>query len=97
MVDGDQFDAAAHALELHPGDLLYAFTDGLTEAENQDGEMWGLARLEAFLQRDDLPAPRLPALIDAVLHHVNHAPASDDISVLEVEVSPAAVAEADAA
>jgi serine phosphatase RsbU (regulator of sigma subunit) len=100
VVDGDAFDASALEITLGPGDLLYAYTDGLTEAENVDGEMWGSERLETLLLRDDLPAPRLPVLIDAVLEHVHLAPASDDISVLEVEVSPAVaeqVDEADAA
>jgi len=97
VVDGDTFDASALDVTLGPGDLLYAYTDGLTEAENVDGEMWGSERLEELLLRDDLPAPRLPVLIDAVLEHVNLAPASDDISVLEVEVTPAVVERADEA
>ena len=79
------------------GDLLYAYSDGLTEAENFDGEMWGIDRLEAFLQRPDLPTPRLPSLIDTVLEHVNLAPPSDDISVVEVEATPRVASRADAA
>ena len=73
---------------MDPGDLLYAVTDGLTEAENQRGQMWGNGCLGHFLLRDDLPLPRLPALIEAMLEHVDSAPASDDISVLEVEAPP---------
>ena len=98
VLGGDEFEAHAEVRDLHPGDLLYAYTDGLTEAENLDGEMWGNARLEAFLLRDDISAPKLPALIDAVLEHVNLAPASDDISIVELEATPASVhGEADAA
>ena len=97
VVDGDCFEPAAQRIELGPDDLVYAYSDGLTEAENLDGEMWGRERLETFLLRDDLPAPRLPALIDAVLEHVNLAPVSDDISVLEVEATPDVADEAHAA
>ena len=97
VVGNDEFEAAAQRRHLHPGDLLYAYTDGLTEAENFDGEMWGTARLETFLQRQDLPTPRLPSLIDAVLEHVNLAPPSDDISVVEIEATPIAASRADAA
>lgn len=97
VVGNDEFEAAAQRRHLHPGDLLYAYTDGLTEAENFDGEMWGTARLETFLQRRDLPTPRLPSLIDAVLEHVNLAPPSDDISVVEIEATPIAASRADAA
>ena len=41
-----------HTLSLEPGDLLYAYTDGLTEARRH-GEMLGEARL-----RDTLEAQR---------------------------------------
>lgn len=82
---GEAFDTRAQEIELHPGDLVYAYTDGLTEAENIDGEMWGTERLEHFLERTDLPTPKLPALIDAILEYVDQAPASDDISVVEIQ------------
>ena len=97
VVVGEAFDSGSHRVELHPGDMVYAYTDGLTEAENRDGEMWGTGRLEQFLGRCDLPTPRLPALIDAVLQHVDQAPASDDISIVELEAGAAAAQRADAA
>lgn len=97
VVDGSDFQSEAHRIHLDSGDLLYAYSDGLTEAENIDGEMWGSARLERFLERDDLPTPRLPMLIETVLEHVDRAPASDDISVVEIEATPLADAAADAA
>jgi serine phosphatase RsbU (regulator of sigma subunit) len=91
-----EFETEATSLPLHQGDVVYAYTDGLTEAEDLDGEMWGLERLETFLLRDDLPSSKLPALIDAVLEHVNLAPASDDISIVEL-LATTADAEAEAA
>lgn len=97
VVDEAEFDHRAHSRELGTGDLLYAYTDGLTEAENIDGERWGTRRPEGFLLRDDLSTPKLPVLIDAVLEHVNLAPASDDISVVQIETMPARLNEADAA
>jgi len=97
VATGEAFDAPTHRVELHPGDLVYAYTDGLTEAENRNGEMWGAERLESFLERPDLPIPRLPALIEEVLRHVDQAPTSDDISVVEVEASQVTAERADAA
>jgi len=97
VLGDDQFESAARHCELGEGDLVYAYSDGLTEAENLDGEMWGLERLERFLLRDDLAAPKLPALIETVLEHVNLAPASDDISVVELEATPMSEREVDAA
>ncbi|MBI4582604.1 MAG: SpoIIE family protein phosphatase [Planctomycetes bacterium] len=40
-----------HQFQLLPGDLLLLFTDGLIEAENDQGEMFGKDRLAACLQR----------------------------------------------
>jgi serine phosphatase RsbU (regulator of sigma subunit) len=96
VVDDDQFEADSTTLILHPGDVLYAYSDGLTEAEDIDGEMWGKNRLHDFVLQQNLDAPRLPALIDAVLEHVNLAPPSDDISVVEIEATPAVMNETDA-
>ncbi|MFQ5696372.1 MAG: PP2C family protein-serine/threonine phosphatase, partial [Terriglobia bacterium] len=39
------------SLELHPGDWLVAYTDGLTEVENSYEEEYGNERLLAFLER----------------------------------------------
>ena len=97
VVTGDAFETRAHRIELQRGDLVYAYTDGLTEAENRDGESWGTERLESFLERPDLPNPRLSALIEEVLRHVDQAPVSDDISIVEVEAGPAVAERADAA
>jgi sigma-B regulation protein RsbU (phosphoserine phosphatase) len=37
------------SLHLRPGDLFAAFTDGITESENADGEQFGAERLEQLL------------------------------------------------
>lgn len=97
VLDEGEFESRPQQRGLAPGDLLYAYTDGLTEAESADGERWGVQRLEDLLVRRDLATPRLPTLIHAVLDHVNLAPASDDISVVEIEAAPLAEPRTDAA
>jgi len=43
-----------------PGDIVLLFTDGITEATNQAGEMYGQARLEQALNHyADLPISKL--------------------------------------
>ncbi len=75
--------------DLNPGDEVYVYSDGLTEAENVEGEMWGKERFIDFLARDDLPAPRINSLKKQLLDFTNLAPASDDISIIEIEATPA--------
>ena len=38
------------SVELEPGDLLFFYTDGLVEAEDDAGEMFGAERLQSILR-----------------------------------------------
>jgi phosphoserine phosphatase RsbU/P len=40
-------------LQLNPGDLLVAYTDGMTEAVNPAGEEWGVAGLQRVVAESD--------------------------------------------
>jgi serine phosphatase RsbU (regulator of sigma subunit)/CHASE2 domain-containing sensor protein len=79
------FDYREQRWRLQPGNLLVLFTDGIPEAENPAGELYGKARLARCLQR--LPArTTAAALVDAVRADVSAfvagAPASDDLTLL---------------
>lgn len=67
---------------LRPGDLLLLYTDGLTEAENQNGEMFGNERLEQFLAgRRSLSCPELAAaLLEEVRKFEDGYPQRDDLT-----------------
>jgi sigma-B regulation protein RsbU (phosphoserine phosphatase) len=75
----------ASAVTLEPGDLLVAFTDGLTEPENPYGEQFGEERLmEALVRLADLP---LEEIVRAVLAEIDawagRAPEQqDDMTIL---------------
>jgi serine phosphatase RsbU (regulator of sigma subunit) len=47
---------------LNPGDILLLYTDGITEAQNAEGQLFGLDNLSGVLERNgDLPAERIIA------------------------------------
>lgn len=79
------FSYAAQIERLAPGDLLCLVTDGITEAMNAAGEVYGTQRLEALLASLDpgQPTADLAAAIRAdVAKHVGAAEPSDDLTLL---------------
>lgn len=74
-------------VDLGPGDFLYLYTDGVTEAFNAAREQFSETRLEACLVANDgLGAPGLVHAVEAaVAAHAAGAQQSDDITGLAVK------------
>jgi sigma-B regulation protein RsbU (phosphoserine phosphatase) len=72
------------AVELQPGDLLAAFTDGITESENAHEEQFGEERLiELLLENADRPLNDIIQLVMDTVGGWAHDPsARDDITML---------------
>jgi sigma-B regulation protein RsbU (phosphoserine phosphatase) len=69
---------------LYPGDTLYVYTDGVTEANNAEGAMFGRERMLEALNRDPDAEPEI---IDRNMHEalasfVQDAPQFDDTTML---------------
>jgi len=71
-------------LQLEPGDVLVAFSDGVTEAENGTGEEFGEARLAstALAHRNAGPEALLDRLLDAVRQFSAGEAQADDRTLL---------------
>ncbi|GIE92519.1 PP2C family protein-serine/threonine phosphatase [Actinoplanes regularis] len=82
---------AEHRLE--PGDQILLFTDGIIEARDVTGELFGVHRLVALAEQHaaaGLAAPEtVRRLSHAVIEH-QHGPPSDDATLLLAEWSSAA-------
>lgn len=88
VVDDYPYQSSTHNLE--PGGFLTLFTDGISEAMDPDGELYGLQRLEnAF----SAPAPGVDQLgrhiLDDVRSFVSGYPQSDDMCLTCLSRSPA--------
>ena len=81
----------ATEVELVPGDLLVAFTDGVTEAMTPDGALFGEARLRALLRGlgDVAPADAVAAVLAGVRAFAGSAEQADDIAILAVRYAGA--------
>lgn len=73
-----------HALELQHGEVLFAYSDGLTEACNEAGEFYGTERLTKLLsQISHFDAQHIGETLTSQLDRfVGDARANDDLSML---------------
>jgi serine phosphatase RsbU (regulator of sigma subunit) len=83
MFPGAEFTAGEAQLE--HGDILLAFTDGITDARNPEGAFMGEAGLMDLLNP---PAPTVKDLVDridnALQNHIGDAVQFDDITMLAI-------------
>ncbi|WP_214020207.1 PP2C family protein-serine/threonine phosphatase [Methanoculleus sp.] len=86
FLEGVEFEDVE--VPLRPGDLLVFYTDGVTEAENEDGGMFGEDRLSAVIEGvADRPAAEVAeAVRDAVAAFAGDAPQFDDITVVVLRI-----------
>ena len=77
----------AGSLTLEPGDKLFQYTDGVTEATSAAQELYGMERLQKVLgeNADRSPAEILPAVKADIDAFVGDAPQFDDITMLCLE------------
>lgn len=76
------------ATQLLPGDLLVLYTDGITEAQNPHGELFGLDRLDRVLENCRADADELlQGVLTAVEGFSQGRAADDDRTLVLVKVS----------
>jgi len=75
------------SVDLLPGDRLFLFTDGVTEAEDTEGDFFGSNRIETFLATRAEPTleETVEHLVEEVGLFAAGAPQSDDITILALE------------
>ncbi|MBI1749696.1 MAG: SpoIIE family protein phosphatase [Acidobacteria bacterium] len=79
---------AAQEFDLAPGERLVLYTDGLTEVWNQQEEMLGMDGFLQIVRRNTrLPLPEMKQAILRDVEAFRHGPATDDISLVLLEVS----------
>ena len=75
-------DYIQQELDMHYDDALFLYTDGLTEAENKEHELFGEERAQNVMRVRRTAANHLAAVQDAVKNFVGEAPQSDDLTML---------------
>ncbi|MBX9774621.1 MAG: SpoIIE family protein phosphatase [Xanthobacteraceae bacterium] len=82
----DDISYSPRSITLAPGDVLFLYTDGVTEAEDPQSQMFETARLEqALIETRDKPARGVVEhVVKRVNEFANGAPQSDDITCIAV-------------
>jgi sigma-B regulation protein RsbU (phosphoserine phosphatase) len=86
VLQEQQYELATQVLR--PGDQIIFYTDGITEAMNPQGDMFGQERLDQVLENCTLYASALiERLMNAVSEFTAGRPADDDRTVLVAKIS----------
>jgi sigma-B regulation protein RsbU (phosphoserine phosphatase) len=80
------FESAPFRFEVD--DVLVAYTDGITEAQNPDGQQWGQKRLEKLLQSCSRTTPQqiIDIILDEVTTFASGQPQQDDTTLVVMGV-----------
>ncbi len=86
----DKAKYEAKKLTLQPGDGLFLYTDGITEAMDRMNNEFSEARLQDFLKQSHAasPAEMIRGTIEAVRAFAAAAPQADDITALAIKYQP---------
>jgi serine phosphatase RsbU (regulator of sigma subunit) len=95
MAEGPQLGDSPRAtyedsqVELHSGDVIVCFTDGVTEAENEKSERFTERRLRTVVQKTaPQGAPKVcAALVEALTQFRGTQPANDDLTLVVTSIS----------
>ncbi len=76
-------------VHLDPGDFMIAYTDGVVDAQNPQGEPFGVNRLQTIIQENhhETAAALIQALELALAAHVKELDPFDDITILAIKRS----------
>jgi sigma-B regulation protein RsbU (phosphoserine phosphatase) len=74
--------------QLEANDVVVAYTDGITEAQNGDGDFWGQQKLEELLlsSRHKAPQQIIEDTLNKLTEFVNGHPQRDDMTLMVMRV-----------
>lgn len=84
-IEGMEYSSGKTVLE--PGDRVFLYTDGVTEAADRDGTLYGRTGLEKVLaeNRESSPEELLAGIRESIEEFTEGAEQSDDITMLSLE------------
>jgi sigma-B regulation protein RsbU (phosphoserine phosphatase) len=89
LLDDSEYDEVT--LHGHPGDAFVFFSDGIIDAVNRAGELFGRARVEETVRKNHEKSAEgiVDAIFEAVKKHADGARAFDDETVVAIKLKSA--------
>jgi CheY-like chemotaxis protein len=89
VVETAQMDCSVETVEIESGSYVYMYTDGLLEATNAAGEMFGAARLEGCFGRERDSLPTYDRILNDFQEFREYQQQDDDITLIQIIADPA--------
>ena len=86
VLNSSRFDSTVAVLDVAQGDRIYAYTDGIIEAVNGEGEMFGQERFENHFQNGKSSEKYFDEVCDSLAAFQGDVPQNDDITLMEIKV-----------
>jgi len=83
VLSNEQFTVEPVKIDLQEGDKVIAYSDGITEAMNSEGEMFGGERLSAIIKNNQDHDNMFEEIVDAVKTFAGGELNGDDVTLLE--------------
>ena len=83
-----EFPFQEETTTLEPGSMIVMYTDGVSEAEKEDGEMYEMDRFCQIFKENSFESAEqaTEAVFDGVKDFVGDSPQSDDITCLVLKI-----------
>jgi sigma-B regulation protein RsbU (phosphoserine phosphatase) len=80
----ERFSINCENIQLQPGDILLLYTDGITEAADFQGSLWGKDRLADIIRQNaDASSEQLIQMVmSALKEYTNGSPLADDVTLI---------------
>ncbi len=89
LLNADHFDSSTETMEVQPDDRIYLYSDGLIEARNRAGEMFGQERLEQEVVRGQDAAAMCERIQQELTRFCAGESPHDDIALVQLTCDPA--------
>ncbi|MBT8485531.1 MAG: serine/threonine-protein phosphatase [Phycisphaerales bacterium] len=92
VLGSDEYEPASREIQLHPGDVVIAYTDGAFEARDRHGHRFGLDAVRQTAHFD--PPPRSwPKFIAGAVHQHHEGHAEDDVLIASLTLRSLRIAD----